>query len=59
MLAVKQTALNTISKLLEDTDIDEIMYQLDVIDKIRKAQQAVELKQVFSSEDLKREIDLW
>ena len=35
------------------------MYQLYVIDKIRKAQQAVQLKQVLSSEDLKREIDLW
>jgi len=59
VLAVKQAALNTISKLPEDTDIDEIMYQLYVIDKIRKAQQAVQLKQVLSSEDLKREIDLW
>ncbi|MBL6985495.1 MAG: hypothetical protein ISR72_00370 [Methylobacter sp.] len=59
MLAVKQAALNTINKLPEDADIDEIMYQLYVMDKIQKAQQAVEQQQVLTSEDLKREIDSW
>ncbi|TAK64898.1 hypothetical protein [Methylobacter sp.] len=59
MLAVKQAALNTINKLPEDADIDEIMYQLYVVDKIQKAQQAVEQQRVLSSEDLKREIDSW
>lgn len=59
MLAVKQAALNAINKLPEDADIDEIMYQLYVVDKIQKAQQAVEQQHVLSSEDLKREIDSW
>jgi hypothetical protein len=59
MLAVKQVALNTINKLPEDADIDEIMYQLYVVDKIQKAQQAVEQDHVLSSEELKREIDSW
>ncbi len=59
MLAVKQAALNTINKLPEDADIDEIMYQLYVVDKIQKAQQAVEQQHVLSSEELKREIDSW
>ncbi|MGZ5031219.1 MAG: hypothetical protein ACXV8I_11575 [Methylobacter sp.] len=59
MLAVKQAALNTINKLPEDADIDEIMYQLYVVDKIQKAQQAVEQQRVLSSEELKREIDSW
>ncbi|MGZ4978614.1 MAG: hypothetical protein ACXV8O_15800 [Methylobacter sp.] len=59
MLAVKQAALNTINKLPEDADIDEIMYQLYVVDKIQKAQKAVEQQRVLSSEDLKREIDSW
>ncbi len=59
MLAVKQAALNTINKLPEDADIDEIMYQLYVVDKIQKAQQAVEQQQMLSSEELKREIDSW
>ena len=59
MLAFKQEALNTINKLPEDTGIDEIMYQLYVVDKIRKGQEAVEQRQVLSSEELKREIDSW
>lgn len=59
MLAFKQEALNTINKLPEDTGIDEIMYQLYVVDKIRKGQESVEQRQVLSSEELKREIDSW
>lgn len=59
MLAVKQAALNAINKLPEDADIDEIMYQLYVVDKIQKAQKAVEQQHVLSNEDLKQEIDSW
>ena len=59
MHAVKQDALETISKLPDDTDIDEIMYQLYVLDKIRKGQEAVELKQTITSNELKQDIDTW
>lgn len=59
MHAAKQEALETISKLPEDTDMDEIMYRLYVLDKIRKGQEAVEQGQTVTSEELKREIDSW
>ena len=59
MHAAKQEALNTIGQLPEDTDIDEIMYQLYVLDKIRKGQEAVERGETLSSEALKEEIDSW
>ena len=59
MQAVKLEALNTISQLPEDTDMDEIMYRLYVLDKIRKGQEAVEQGKPISSEELKREIDTW
>ncbi len=59
MQAVKLEALNTISQLPEDTDMDEIMYRLYVLDKIRKGQEAVEQGKTISSEELKREIDTW
>ncbi len=59
MQAVKQEALNTISQLPEDTDMDEIMYRLYVLDKIRKGQEAVVQGKTISSEELKREIDTW
>ncbi|MCB1851951.1 MAG: hypothetical protein KDI83_14440 [Gammaproteobacteria bacterium] len=59
MHAAKQDALETIGKLPDDTDMDEIMYRLYVLDKIRKGQEAVEQGQTVTSEELKREIDLW
>ena len=59
MHAAKQEALNTIGQLPEDTDMDEIMYQLYVLDKVRKGQQAAEQGNTVTSEELKREIDLW
>jgi len=59
MQAVKQEALKTIHQLPEDADIDEIMYQLYVLDKIRKGQEAIEQGQTLTSEQLKQEIDSW
>ncbi len=59
MLAIKQEALRTISSLPDDTDIDEIMYRLYIVDKIRKGQQAIEQKKVLSSDELKQEIAAW
>jgi hypothetical protein len=59
MQHAKQDALETIGKLPDDTDMDEIMYRLYVLDKIRKGQEAVEQGRMTSSENLKREIDSW
>ncbi len=59
MHAAKREALEAIGKLPEDTDMDEIMYRLYVLDKIRKGQEAVEQGQTVTSEELKREIDSW
>jgi predicted transcriptional regulator len=39
--------------------MDEIMYRLYVLDKIRKGQEAVEQDRTVTSEELKREIDSW
>jgi len=59
MQPAKQEALETISKLPDDADMDEIMYRLYVLDKIRKGQAAADQGRTVSSEDLKREIDTW
>ena len=42
MQPIKQGVLSTIDKLLEDVNMDEIMYRLYVLEKIRKGQQAIE-----------------
>ena len=59
MQTAKQEALNIIGQLPEDTDMDEIMYRLYVLDKIRRGQEAVEQGKTITSEELKREIDSW
>jgi hypothetical protein len=55
----KQEALETIGKLPDDTDMDEIMYRIYVLDKVRKGQMAIEQGRTISSDDLKREIESW
>ena len=59
MQAVKQDALNVITRLPDDTDMEEIMYRLYVLDKVRKGQEAVERERTLTSEELKGEIDTW
>lgn len=59
MQAAKQEALDAIARLPEDTDMDEIMYRLYVLDKIRKGREDSEKGLTTDSEDLKREIETW
>lgn len=59
MQPAKQEALESIGKLPDDTDMDEIMYRLYVLDKIRKGQEAADQGHTISSDELKREIDTW
>ncbi len=57
MTAAKQDALESIRRLADDVDMDAIMYQLYVIDKVRKGQEAVNKGQLTTSEELLREIE--
>ena len=59
MLAIKQEVLKVINQLPEDADMDEIMYRLYVLDKIKKGQEAVAQAETLTSEQLKQEIDGW
>jgi predicted transcriptional regulator len=59
MPAVKEEALDAIAKLPDDTDMDEIMYRLYVLDKIRKGREAADQGRTTNHEDLKREIETW
>lgn len=59
MQAAKQDALNTINQLPDSADMEEIMYRLYVLDKVRKGQEDVEQGRVIDAEALKREIDQW
>lgn len=60
MQPLKQEALETLQRLPDDiNDIDEIMYRLYVMDKLRKSREAVERGEVVSHEELDREIAQW
>lgn len=48
-----------ISQLPDDAGMNEIMYRLYVLDKIRKGQEAAEQGRTLTSEELQREIDTW
>ena len=59
MESLKQEAINVISKMPDTAEIDDIMYRLYVIDKVRKGREAVKRGEVVSIEELKKEIESW
>ena len=59
MEPLKQEAIEAITKLSNDAEIDDIMYQLYVLDKVRKGREAMEKGETISQEDFKHEIDKW
>ena len=59
METLKQEAIKAISKLPETANIDDIMYELYVIDNVKKGREAVERGESTSIEYLKREMQSW
>ena len=59
MKSLKNEALAAISSLPDDTSVDEIMYRLYVIDKVRKGQEAAEAGKTITAEELEKEISSW
>lgn len=53
MESLKKEAIKVISALPENVDIEEIMYKLYVIDKVKKGESAVREGRTISSEELK------
>ena len=59
MEALKREAINVISKMPDTAEIDDIMYRLYVIDKVRKGRKAVKQGDTVSAEELQKEIESW
>lgn len=59
MEILKTEALKAIARLPESASIDDIMYELYVIDKVKKGQDAAKRRETISIEELKREMQLW
>ena len=59
MESLKKEAMNAISKMPETADIDDIMYRLYVIDKVRKGREAVQQGKVISVDELREDLKSW
>ena len=59
IVAAKQDALDAISRLPDNADMDEIIYRLYVIEKIRKGREDVKDNRATGIEELKAEIETW
>jgi predicted transcriptional regulator len=55
----KQDAIEAIEQLPDNVPMDEILYRLYVLNKVRQGMQDVEAGRILSSEDLAREIEQW
>jgi hypothetical protein len=56
---LKQEVIKAISKLPESANIDDIMYELYVIDKVKKGREAAERGDTISVQELKKEMLSW
>lgn len=59
MQTLKQEAIELIAKLPEPVEIEDIMYHLYVMEKIKKGREAISKGEYTRVEDLKKEIELW
>ncbi len=59
MQTLKSEAINAISTLQDTATIEDMMYRLLVIDKVRKAQDAIKEGESISAKDLMDEINSW
>lgn len=51
--------MDAINKLPESATVDDIMYRLYVIDKVRKGKEAIERGETGSIDEIKKEMDTW
>lgn len=59
MQVLKQDIMNIISSFPEVFDIEEFMYKLYVLDKIKKGQQDISKGDFLTTEELRKEISQW
>jgi hypothetical protein len=59
MQALKQEALNSIAELPDDTDMEEIMYRLYVLENIRKGREDAAQGKTQSVDKVLSDIKTW
>jgi hypothetical protein len=56
---LKEEAIRLISQMPEPVDLDDIMYGLYVIDKIRRGKDAAGRRKTLSVYEMKKEVEKW
>lgn len=56
---IKEEAINAITTLPDTATMEDIMYRLYVIDKVKKSQEAVKNGKTITIEELKKEVLSW
>ena len=59
MKTLREEAINVISKMPDSASIDDIMYRLYVVDKVRKGREAIRQGNSIAIEELKGEMGSW
>jgi predicted transcriptional regulator len=59
MTVTKQEIVDLMHDLPDEFDVEEVMYRLYVLQKIRKGERAIEEGRVVSHEEAKRRMDEW
>ena len=59
METLREEAIDVITNLPDSASIDDIMYRLYVIDKVRKGREAIKWGDSIPNEELKREMESW
>ncbi|MBL7204806.1 MAG: hypothetical protein ISS63_10795 [Desulfobacteraceae bacterium] len=59
MKTLREEAINVISKMPDSASIDDIMYRLYVVDKVRKGREAITQGNSIAIEELKGEMGSW
>ena len=59
MKTIKQEAIDAITALPDTAEVDDIMYRLYVMDKIRQGRQDIKDGKIFTTEEIKKELSTW
>lgn len=59
MNTIKKEAIDIITKLPDDVTIEDIMYKLYVLDKIKKGQEDIKKGNFVTTDELRKETETW
>lgn len=59
MQTLKQDALDAIARLPDSADLEDILYGLYVIDKIRRARESVESEPTSTVDEVRKDVESW